>query len=149
MAEDRRGRRVEDLPDWARRFYEDYGSPDLDSLDDVFHGPLMDRKSGLRRDDLIEILLDRRMLPDDKDPFVRGMLVGTNRNSIDILDQNGDFRSIARDVIVEVRLVTHLRRTYIEDKELLKFEKDDIRRRSEMHEKAEKTSDGYESNLWG
>ena len=80
MAEDRRGRRVEDLPDWARRFYEDYGSPDLDSLDDVFHGPLMDRKSGLRRDDLIEILLDRRMLPDDKDPFVRGMLVGTNRN---------------------------------------------------------------------
>ena len=149
MAEDRRGRRVEDLPDWARRFYEDYGSPDLDSLDDVFHGPLMDRKSGLRRDDLIEILLDRRMLPDDKDPFVRGMLVGTNRNSIDILDQNGDFRSIARDVIVESRLVTHLRRTYIEDKELLKFEKDDIRRRSEMHEKAEKTSDGYESNLWG
>ena len=149
MAEDRRGRRFEDLPDWARRFYEDYGSPDLDSLDDVFHGPLMDRKSGLRRDDLIEILLDRRMLPDDKDPFVRGMLVGTNRNSIDILDQNGDFRSIARDVIVEVRLVTHLRRTYIEDKELLKFEKDDIRRRSEMHEKAEKTSDGYESNLWG
>ncbi len=149
MAEDRRGRRVEDLPDWARRFYEDYGSPNLDSLDDVFHGPLMDRKSGLRRDDLIEILLDRRMLPDDKDPFVRGMLVGTNRNSIDILDQNGDFRSIARDVIVEVRLVTHLRRTYIEDKELLKFEKDDIRRRSEMHEKAEKTSDGYESNLWG
>ncbi len=149
MAEDRRGRGVEDLPDWARRFYEDYGSPDLDSLDDVFHGPLMDRKSGLRRDDLIEILLDRRMLPDDKDPFVRGMLVGTNRNSIDILDQNGDFRSIARDVIVEVRLVTHLRRTYIEDKELLKFEKDDIRRRSEMHEKAEKTSDGYESNLWG
>ena len=149
MAEDRRGRRVEDLPDWARRFYEDYGSQDLDSLDDVFHGPLMDRKSGLRRDDLIEILLDRRMLPDDKDPFVRGMLVGTNRNSIDILDQNGDFRSIARDVIVEVRLVTHLRRTYIEAKELLKFEKDDIRRRSEMHEKAEKTSDGYESNLWG
>ena len=149
MAEDRRGRRVEDLPDWARRFYEDYGSPDLDSLDDVFHGPLMDRKSGLRRDDLIEILLDRRMLPDDKDPFVRGMLVGTNRNSIDILDQNGNFRSIARDVIVEVRLVTHLRRTYIEDKELLKFDKDDIRRRSEMHEKAEMTSDGYESNLWG
>ena len=75
MAEDRRGRRVEDLPDWARRFYEDYGSPNLDSLDDVFHGPLMDRKSGLRRDDLIEILLDRRMLPDDKDPFVRGMSV--------------------------------------------------------------------------
>ena len=116
MAEDRRGRRAEDLPDWARGFYEDYGSPDLDSLGDVFHGPLMDRKSGLRRDDLIEILLDRRMLPEDRVPHLRGMLVGTNRNSIDILDQNGEFRSIARDVIVEVRLVTHLRRTYIEDK---------------------------------
>ena len=149
MAEDRRGRRAEDLPDWARGFYEDYGSPDLDSLGDVFHGPLMERKSGLRRDDLIEILLDRRMLPEDRVPHLRGMLVGTNRNSIDILDQNGEFRSIARDVIVEVRLVTHLRRTYIEDKELLKFEKDDMRRRSEMHEKAEKPSDGYESNLWG
>ena len=149
MAEDRGGRRAEDLPDWARGFYEDYGSPDLDSLGDVFHGPLMDRKSGLRRDDLIEILLDRRMLPEDRVPHLRGMLVGTNRTSIDILDQNGEFRSIARDVIVEVRLVTHLRRTYIEDKELLKFEKDDMRRRSEMHEKAEKTSDGYESNLWG
>ena len=149
MAEDRRGRRAEDLPDWARGFYEDYGSPDLDSLGDVFHGPLMDRKSGLRRDDLIEILLDRRMLPEDRVPHLRGMLVGTNRNSIDILDQNGEFRSIARDVIVEVRLVTPLSRTYIEDKELLKFEKDDMRRRSEMHEKAEKTSDGYESNLWG
>ncbi|HJM13595.1 MAG TPA: hypothetical protein QF641_03795 [Candidatus Thalassarchaeaceae archaeon] len=149
MAEDRRGRRVEDLPDWAKRFYEDYGSPDLGSLEDVFHGPLMDRKSGLRRDDLIEVLLDQRMLPKDRDPRTRGMLVGTNRNSIDMVDEDGDFRSIARDVIVEVRLVTHLRRTYIEDKELLKFEKEDIRRRSEMHEKAEKTSDGYESNLWG
>ena len=109
----------------------------------------MDRKSGLRRDDIIEVLLDRRMLPEGMEPWVRGMLVGTNRNSIDILDESNGFRSIARDVIVEVRLVTHLRRTYIEDKELLKFEKEDIRRRSEMHEKAEKTSEGYEGSLWG
>tara|TARA_B100000959_G_scaffold144179_1_gene151426 strand:+ start:15560 stop:16009 length:450 start_codon:yes stop_codon:yes gene_type:complete len=149
MASERKGRRVEDLPDWARRFYEDYGSPDLDGLGDVFNGPLMDRKSGLRRDDIIEVLLDRRMLPEGMEPWVRGMLVGTNRNSIDILDESNGFRSIARDVIVEVRLVTHLRRTYIEDKELLKFEKEDIRRRSEMHEKAEKTSEGYEGSLWG
>ena len=140
---------MEDLPDWARRFYEDYGAPDLDGLGDTFQGPLMDRKSGLRRDDIIEVLLDRRMRPDDMDPWVRGMLVGTNRNSIDILDKTGNFRSIARDVIVEVRLVTHLRRSYIEDKELLKFEKDDMRRRSEIHERAEKTGEGYESSLWG
>ena len=149
MASDRKGKRMEDLPDWARRFYEDYGAPDLDGLGDTFQGPLMDRKSGLRRDDIIEVLLDRRMLPDDMDPWVRGMLVGTNRNSIDILDKTGNFRSIARDVIVEVRLVTHLRRSYIEDKELLKFEKDDMRRRSEIHERAEKTGEGYESSLWG
>ncbi len=109
----------------------------------------MDRKSGLRKDDIIEILLDRRMLPEGREPWVRGMLVGTTRNAIEILDQSGDFRSVARDVIVEVRLVTHLRRTYIEDRELLKFEKDDMRRRSEMHEKAEKTGEGYESSLWG
>ena len=103
----------------------------------MFHGPLMDRKSGLRKDDLIEVLLDIRMLPEDREPWVRGMLIGTTRNAIEILDQRGDFRSVARDVIVEVRLITHLRRTYIEDRELLKFEKDDMRRRSEMHEKAD------------
>ena len=149
MTDERRGKRVEVLPDWARRLYEDYGSPELNCLGDVFQGPLMDRKSGLRKDDIIEILLDRRMLPEGREPWVRGMLVGTTRNAIEILDQSGDFRSVARDVIVEVRLVTHLRRTYIEDRELLKFEKDDMRRRSEMHEKAEKTGEGYESSLWG
>ncbi|HJL55153.1 MAG: hypothetical protein QGF28_03640 [Candidatus Thalassarchaeaceae archaeon] len=149
MTDERRGRRVEDLPDWARRLYEEYGSPELEGLGDVFHGPLMDRKSGLRKDDLIEVLLDIRMLPEDREPWVRGMLIGTTRNAIEILDQRGDFRSVARDVIVEVRLITHLRRTYIEDRELLKFEKDDMRRRSEMHEKAEKTGEGYESSLWG
>ncbi len=149
MTDERRGRRVEDLPDWAGRLYEEYGSPELEGLGDVFHGPLMDRKSGLRKDDLIEVLLDIRMLPEDREPWVRGMLIGTTRNAIEILDQRGDFRSVARDVIVEVRLITHLRRTYIEDRELLKFEKDDMRRRSEMHEKAEKTGEGYESSLWG
>ena len=56
MTDERRGKRVEDLPDWARRLYEDYGSPELDGLGDVFQGPLMDRKSGLRKDDIIEIL---------------------------------------------------------------------------------------------
>ena len=137
------------MPAWAASFFENYGSPSLDELGDVFHGPLLDRKYGLRKDDLVEMLLDRRMLPDDRDPWVRGMMVGGRSSSIDVLDENGDFRSISRDAIVEVRLVTHLRKTYIEDEELLKFEKDDIRRRSEMHEKAEKTSDGYESNLWG
>ncbi|MAK40241.1 MAG: hypothetical protein CL993_00750 [Euryarchaeota archaeon] len=137
------------LPKWAKKIYEDYGSPNLIELEDKFHGPLIERKSGIRRDDIIEILLDRRLLPEDRDPMVRGMLIGFTRNSVEILDEFGDFRAIARDVIVEVRLITHLRHPYIEDRELLKFEKEDMRRRSAMHEKAEKNDDGYESNLWG
>ena len=51
---------------------------------------------------------------------------------------------------MEVRLVTHLRKSYIEDEELLKFEKEDMKRRSEVHEMAEKTSEGHGNNLsWG
>ncbi len=149
MSDSSNGMEIGDLPDWAVRFHEAYGSPNLDDLGDVFHGPLMDRKYGLRKDDLVELLLDRRMLPEDRDPFVRGMMVGGRSTSIDILDEDGEFRSISRDVIVEVRLVSHLRRTYIEDKELLKFEKDDMKRRSEVHEMAEKTSEDHGSNLWG
>ena len=53
-------------------------------------------------------------------------------------------------MIVEVRLVTHLRRPYIEDKELLTFEKEDFRRRSSMQEEAERSADGSDdSHLWG
>ena len=140
--------KADDLPAWARRFYEEYGSPDLSDLGDIFHGPLMERKYGLRRDDLVEVLMDRRMLPEDRDPCLRGMMIGGRSSSIDLLDENGEFRTISRDVIVEVRLISHLRRTYIEDKELIKFEKDDMKRRSEVLELAEKNSDG-ESNLWG
>tara|TARA_B100000214_G_scaffold83353_1_gene56679 strand:- start:4497 stop:4943 length:447 start_codon:yes stop_codon:yes gene_type:complete len=142
------GMKVDDLPAWAKRFHEEYGSPNLGDLGDVFHGPLMQRKFGLRRDDLVEILMDRRMLPEDRDPYLRGMMVGGRSSSIDILDELGEFRTISRDVIVEVRLISHLRRTYIEDKDLIKFEKDDMKRRSEVLELAEKNSDG-ESNLWG
>ena len=141
--------RDEGLPDWAVRLHEEYGSPSLEELDDVFHGPLMERKYGLRKDDLVEMLLDRRMIPDNRDPLIRGMMIGGRSTSIDMLDENGEFRSISRDAIVEVRLVTHLRRTYIEDEELLKFEKDDMKRRSEVHEMTEKKMDDHGSHLWG
>ena len=113
MAGTRKGKRIDDLPGWARRIHEEYGSPELSDLQDVFHGPLLERRSGLRKDDLIEILMDARALPKDVDPWVKGMLIGTSRNAVEILDESGGFRSIARDVIVEVRLVTHLRRPYI------------------------------------
>ena len=77
------------------------------------------------------------MLPEGRDPWIKGMMVGGRSSSIDILDEDRGFRSISRDAIVEVRLVTHLRKSYIEDEELLKFEKEDMKRRSEVHEMAE------------
>ena len=138
-----------DLPEWATKIHQEYGEPKLSELRDVFLGPLIGRKSGLRKDDLIEILLDSRALPRNTEPYVRGMLVGTSRNVIEIWDENGDFRSIARDVIVQLRLITHLRKPYIEDKELLTFEKEEIRRRSNLHEEAERKVDGRDDNhVW-
>jgi hypothetical protein len=149
MSTERRSREVTNLPKWAKRIHQEYGSPELDTLEDIFLGPLIKRKSGLRKDDLIEILLDSRALPKDSDPYVRGMLVGTSRNVVEILDENDDFRSIARDVIVELRLITHLRKPYIEDRELLTFEKEDMRRRSNLHEAAERQADGRDDNhVW-
>ena len=149
MSTERRSREVTDLPEWAKRIHQEYGSPELETIQDIFLGPLIKRKSGLRKDDLIEILLDSRALPKDSDPYIRGMLVGTSRNVIEILDENGDFRSIARDVIVELRLITHLRKPYIEDRELLTFEKEDMRRRANLHEAAERHADGSDDNhVW-
>ena len=151
MTSERRDKSIGDLPAWAKRFAEEYGAEDLDSREDVFFGPLIDRRSGLRKDDLIELLIDARALRADDDPWVRGMLLATSRNAVEMLDEFGQYRSIARDVIVEVRLVTHLRRPYIEDDELLTFEKEDIRRRSNVHEQAERQADGGsdDSHLWG
>ena len=151
MTSERRGKRIDNLPEWAKRFAEDYGAKDLDDRNDVFFGPLIDRRSGLRKDDLIKLLIDARALRAEEDPWVRGMLLATSRNAVEMLDENGEYRSIARDVIVEVRLVTHLRKPYIEDDELLTFEKEDMRRRSNVHEQAERQADGGsdDSHLWG
>ena len=151
MTGERRDKGIGDLPAWAKRFAEEYGAEDLDGREDVFFGPLIDRRSGLRKDDLIELLIDARALRADDNPWVRGMLLATSRNAVEMLDEFGQYRSVARDVIVEVRLVTHLRKPYIEDEELLTFEKEDIRRRSNVHEQAERQADGGsdDSHLWG
>ena len=151
MTSERRSKRIDDLPTWAKQFAEEYGAKELDGRGDVCFGPLIDRRSGLRKDDLIELLIDARALRVDDDPWVRGMLLATSRNAVEMLDEFGQYRSIARDVIVEVRLVTHLRKPYIEDDELLTFEKEDLRRRSNVHEQAERQADGGsdDSHLWG
>jgi hypothetical protein len=149
MKRGRSASRVDELPSWARKIYEERGSPKIDEIEDIFHGPLMDRKYGLRKDDLIEIVIDNRALPKGEETRVRGMLIGTSRSSVDILDRSGDFRSIARDIIVEIKLVIHLRKTYLEDEELLTFEKEDMRRRSNVHEQAEKLAEGQkDSHIW-
>ena len=108
MSAEKSGRDIGDLPEWATRIHRDYGEPKLSELQDIFLGPLVERKSGLRKDDLVEILLDSRALPENSEPYIRGMLVGTSRNVIEIWDENGDFRSIARNIIDQLRLITHL-----------------------------------------
>ena len=95
------------IPDWAIDLYSSYGSPDLSMHGDVYVGPLIGRKSGLRKDDIVEMVIDARSVRTDQPNVIRGMLISTGRSSIDILDENGDFRSFSRDVIVEIKLVAH------------------------------------------
>ncbi|MED5496652.1 MAG: hypothetical protein VX872_03720, partial [Candidatus Thermoplasmatota archaeon] len=66
-----------DLPDWAIGLWNDLGSPSLDKLQGVHSGDLLERRNGLRRDDLIEILIDARALIPDSDPWVRGRLISS------------------------------------------------------------------------
>ncbi len=137
------------LPDWANKIYEKHGSPELIDTKDIFHGALIDRRYGLRKDDLVEIVINKLVLNKDQNNVARGMLIGTSRNSVDILDEDGIFRSIGRENIVEIRLVSHMRKTYLEDEELLKFEKEDIRRRTNVQEQAEKQAEGQrDSHIW-
>ena len=42
----------------------------------------------------------------------------------------------SQEILLFNRLITHLRKPYIEDKGSLTFEKEEIRRRSNLHEEA-------------
>ena len=84
-----------DLPDWAIGLWNDLGSPSLDELQGVHSGDLLERRNGLRRDDLIEILIDARALLPDSDPWVRGRLISSGKTSLEILDGDGVQRFIA------------------------------------------------------
>ena len=94
MTSERRSKRIDDLPTWAKQFAEEYGAKELDGRGDVFFGPLIDRRSGLRKDDLIELLIDARALRVDDDPWVRGMLLATSRNAVEMLDEFGQYLSL-------------------------------------------------------
>ena len=144
------GKQGQGLPDWAETMYNAYGSPDLSLRGDVYVGPLIGRKSGLRKDDLVEMVIDARSVKSEEANIIRGMLISTGRSSIDILDENGRFRSFSRDVVVEIRLIAHMRPQYIDDDELLFFEREDMRRRTSVSEQAERKADGHDdSHVWG
>ena len=139
-----------ELPDWANKLWKELGSPELKKVDSVHTGDLLKRRHGLRRDDLIEVMLDARALPKGEDHWLRGRLLSSGKTTIEILGADGRHHYLARDVIVQVILVAHTRPAYIDDDELLSFERADQKRRSNLHEKAEKESSGTaDSHLWG
>ncbi len=141
---------MSDLPDWARSMWEELGSPDLSELQSVHTGDLMERRHGLRKDDLVEIQLDARAFREDDDTWVRGRLLSSGKSSLEILTSDGEHAYIARDVIVKIVLVAHTRPAYIDDKDLLEFERADQKRRTNLHEKVEKKTKGNDdSHLWG
>ena len=64
-----------DIPSWAQKELGRMGIEDTSAFDDELYGPIADRKSGLRRDDLVELLLDARSLTGEIDPWIRGRLL--------------------------------------------------------------------------
>ncbi|RJU82297.1 MAG: hypothetical protein DWB99_04585 [Candidatus Poseidoniales archaeon] len=140
------------LPKWAVPLWEDMGSPNLSDVERINSGDLLERRHGLRKDDIIEVQLDARAFVDieGKDAWIRGRLLSSGKSSIEILCEEGKNNYIARDVIVKIVLVAHTRPAYIDDKELLAFERKDMKRRSNLHEKVEKESKGSDdTHLWG
>ena len=138
-----------ELPDWAIPMWEEIGCPELDCIKPVHAGDLLERRTGLRRDDLVEIIIDSRSLIEGAENSVRGRLVSRGKGTLEILDDGGVFRYIHSDAIVEIRLIAHLRPAYIDDIELLEFEREDQKRRSELHEKVEKDTGRDDGHLWG
>ena len=147
----RRKRRSEvKLPDWAIPLWEELGCPDLEANSDILEGSLLNRRHGLRMDDLIEIELDARAYPKDSELKIKGRLMSSGKNMIEIKSDEGDVSYVAKDVIVRMKLVAHMRPPYIDDEELIAYEKEDQKRRTKLHERIEKkTQGGNDSHLWG
>ena len=138
------------LPNWATALWKELGSPDLDAHLSVASGDLFDRRHGLHRDDLVEVMLDVRAIPEGEDPWVRGRMMSRTPSSLEILTEDGRHIYLAREVVVRIELVAHTRPAYIDDEELLRFERRDQKRRSSLHETAERKAEGKDdSHLWG
>lgn len=139
-----------EVPDWAEKILKQMGSPKIEDFVSVVKGDLLERRHGLRRDDIISIQLDSRSLRDDDEHIVRGRLLSSGKTSIELLDEDGIHQYIARDVIVKITLICHTRPAYIDDSELLTFERADMKRRNKLHETVEKkTNKSDDSHLWG
>ena len=139
-----------EVPDWAEKMLKQMGSPKIEDFVSVVKGDLLERRHGLRRDDIISIQLDSRSLRDDDEHILRGRLLSSGKTSIELLDENGIHQYIARDVIVKITLICHTRPAYIDDSELLTFERADMKRRNKLHETVEKkTNKSDDSHLWG
>jgi hypothetical protein len=139
-----------DLPDWAKLMWEDMGSPELEGLEAVHNGDLLERRQGLRRDDLVEIHMNVQAFAKPEDAYIRGRLISSGKSSLEILTEDGRCHFISREVIVRLVLIAHTRPAYIDDKELLAFEREDMKRRSQLHEKVEKETMGDDDgHLWG
>lgn len=139
-----------DLPEWAKSMWEDMGSPELEGLGPVYNGDLLERRQGLRRDDFVELHLNVQVFSNPEDAHVRGRLISSGKSSLEILTEEGRCVFISRENIVKMELIAHTRPAYIDDKELLAFEREDMKRRSKLHEKVEKETKGNDdSHLWG
>ena len=139
-----------DLPDWAIPFWEELGKPDISEYVDVLNGPLLDRRSGLRQDGNVEVLLNRRVIPEDMQPCIRGRLLGTYKSFFELVTEDGRFHRISKGAVVDVILVAHMRPAYIDDDNQHKYERDDQKRRKTIHEDSEKKSSDYDdSHVWG
>ena len=139
-----------DLPEWAHGLWKELGSPALEKIQSVHHGELLERRHGLRRDDIVEIQLDARSLREEDEHTLRGRLLSSGKSSIELHDENGIHQYIARDVIVKISLICHTRPAYIDDSELLTYERADMKRRNKLHETVEKkTNKSDDSHLWG
>lgn len=72
-----------ELPKWATNLWKELGSPDLDSIQGITSGDLLERRNGLRRDDIVEIQIDARAFLTDSEQWIRGRLISSgDRKSV-------------------------------------------------------------------
>jgi hypothetical protein len=87
---------------------------------------------------------------DPEQAYIRGRLLSSGKTSLEILGDDGRSHFVAREIIVRIVLVAHTRPAYIDDDKLLAYEREDMKRRSTLHEKVEKQTKGNDdSHLWG